>query len=232
MKYIIVDDETAAHDNIREYANNVPYLSFQQSCYNAFEAMEYLRTHNVGLIFLDINMPKLSGFDFLKTISNPPKIIVTTAYSEYAVEGFELRVDDYLLKPFNFQRFLAAINKLNTSESTTEKERIIDSRVTTNEQLFLKDDKKHYQIKLKDILFLEAFGNYVKVHLSEQTIITHQTLTSFTEQLPSERFIRIHKSFMVAIAKIDLIEGNRIHIENEKLPIGKIYKQNVLNLIK
>ena len=232
MKYIIVDDETAAHDNIREYANNVPYLSFQQSCYNAFEAMEYLRTHNVNLIFLDINMPKLSGFDFLKTISNPPKIIVTTAYSEYAVEGFELRVDDYLLKPFNFQRFLAAINKLNTSESTTEKERIIDSRVTTNEQLFLKDDKKHYQIKLKDILFLEAFGNYVKVHLSEQTIITHQTLTSFTEQLPSERFIRIHKSFMVAIAKIDLIEGNRIHIENEKLPIGKIYKQNVLNLIK
>ena len=142
MKYIIVDDETAAHDNIREYANNVPYLSFQQSCYNAFEAMEYLRTHNVGLIFLDINMPKLSGFDFLKTISNPPKIIVTTAYSEYAVEGFELRVDDYLLKPFNFQRFLAAINKLNTSESTTEKERIIDSRVTTNEQLFLKGRQK------------------------------------------------------------------------------------------
>ena len=232
ITYIIVDDETASHDIIKDYSNNVPYLSFQKSCYNAFEAMDFLNKKNIDLIFLDINMPKLSGFDFLKTMSSPPKIIVTTAYKEFALEGYELRVDDYLLKPFSFQRFLSAVNKVSESLSKTITNQVsnLDSPETSN--IFIKDDKKHHQIKLSDILFLEAYGNYVKVHLKDQTIITHQTLTSFTELLPSNLFIRTHKSFLVAINKIELIEGNRITIKNHQIAIGKMYKININRLLK
>lgn len=232
MKYIIVDDETAAHDNIRDYASNVPYLSFQKSCYNAFEVITYLNDHMVDLIFLDINMPKLSGFDFLKSLKTPPKIIVTTAYSEYAVEGFELRVDDYLLKPYSLQRFLAALNKIKESDNGPVKKSVISTSRNSEQQIFLKDDKKHYQVKLSDIMYLEAYGNYVKVHLTDQTILTHQTLTSFETSLSNEQFIRVHKSFIVAIPQIELIEGNRIYIKEHKIPIGKIYKQNVIGLIR
>ncbi len=232
ITYIIVDDETASHDIIKDYSNNLPYLSFQKSCHNAFEAMEFLNKKNVDLIFLDINMPKLSGFDFLKTISNPPKIIVTTAYKEFALEGYELRVEDYLLKPFSFQRFLSAVNKVSESltKPTTNQGRNLETSESSN--IFIKDDKKHHQIKLSDILFLEAYGNYVKVHLENQTIITHQTLTSFAELLPSNLFVRTHKSFIVAIDKIEVIEGNRIKIKNHQIAIGKMYKININRLIK
>ena len=117
IKYIIVDDETASHDNIKDYASNLSYLSFQKSCYNAFEALDYLNKHSIDLIFLDINMPKLSGLEFLKTLSNPPKIIITTAYKEFALEGYELNIDDYLLKPFNFSRFVKSVSKVSDALS-------------------------------------------------------------------------------------------------------------------
>ena len=168
-------------------------------------------------------MPKISGFDFLKTLSSPPKIVVTTAYKEFALEGYELRVDDYLLKPFSYQRFLSAVNKVSKSLAKTTIQPInLDTQPTSH--IFLKNDKKHHQIKLSEILFIEAYGNYVKVHLENQIIITHQTLTSFTELLPSNQFVRIHKSFVVAIDKIELIEGNRITIKEQHIPIGKMYK--------
>lgn len=232
ITYIIVDDETASHDIIKDYSNNVPFLSFQKSCHNAFEAIDFLNKRKVDLIFLDINMPKISGFDFLKTLSNPPKIVVTTAYKEFALEGYELRVDDYLLKPFSFQRFLSAVNKVSESLSKliTTQVSNLDSLESSN--IFLKDDKKHHQIKLSDILYLEAYGNYVKVHLEDQTIITHQTLTSFSELLPSNQFVRTHKSFIVAIDKIELIEGNRITIRKHQIAIGKMYKMNINRLLK
>ena len=221
ITYIIVDDETASHDIIKDYASNVPYLSHQKSCYNAFEAMEFLNKKSIDLIFLDINMPKLSGFDFLKTISNPPKIIVTTAYKEFALEGYELRVDDYLLKPFSFQRFMSAVNKISeTLSKTTNQTKTADGLETS--LIFLKDDKKHYQVKFKDILFLEAYGNYVKFHTATQMIITHQSLASFVEKLPANQFVRVHKSFVVALDKIEMIEGNRITIKLQEIPIGKM----------
>jgi len=224
IKYIIVDDETASHDIIKDYGSSLAFLSHQKSCYNAFEAIEYLNSNTVDLIFLDINMPKLSGFDFLKTLSNPPKIIVTTAYKEFALEGYELNIEDYLLKPFSFQRFITAVNKVN--ESFFEQESPDDTSI------FIKDNKKHYQIKLKDILFAEAYGNYVKVYLEDQMLMTHQSLTAFEKLLITPQFIRVHKSFVIATSKIESIEGNLISIQQHKIPIGKLYKINVKGLIR
>ena len=231
IKYIIVDDETAAHDNIKDYASNLSYLSFQKSCYNAFEALEYLNKNSIDLIFLDINMPKLSGLEFIKTLSNPPKIIITTAYKEFALEGYELNIDDYLLKPFNFSRFLKSVSKV--SDAMAIKANPIQNTETTEDsKIFIKEDKKYYQIKLKDILFIEAYGNYVKLHMIDKMIISHQTLTSFTHNLPENQFLRVHKSFIISIDKIELIEGNRIKIQTHQIPIGKMYKLNINKLIK
>jgi len=223
ITYIIVDDETASHENIKDYASNLPYLSYQKSCYNAFEAIEYLRNNTVDLIFLDINMPKLSGFDFLKTLKDPPRIIVTTAHKEFAIEGYELNIDDYLLKPFSFQRFINAINKV---ENGLELLKNIESS-----SIFLKDNKKHHQVKLNQILFVEAYGNYIKIYLIEKMIVTHQTLSSIEKLLPKSQFIKVHKSFIIAKNKILLIEGSLIHIHEHKIPIGKMYRKNVNELI-
>ena len=231
IKYIIVDDETASHVNIKDYASNLSYLSFQKSCYNAFEALEFLNKHAVDLIFLDINMPKLSGLDFLKTLSNPPKIIITTAYKEFALEGYELNIDDYLLKPFNFSRFLKAVSKISDALAINFNP-IQHSETVADKKIFVKEDKKYYQIKLHDILFIEAYGNYVKINMADKMIVSHQTLTSLSHHLPENEFIRVHKSFIISIDKIELIEGNRIHIRQYKLPIGKMYKLNVNRLIK
>lgn len=231
IKYIIVDDETASHDVITDYANNLSFLSHQKSCYNAFEAIEYLNKNSVDLIFLDINMPKLSGLDFLKTLSHPPKVIITSAYKEFALEGYELNIDDYLLKPFNFSRFVKAINKIQESIPHASKSVQVTER-SEEAKIFVKEDKKYHQIKLKDILFIEAYGNYVKLHLIDKMILSHQTLISFAQNLPEDLFIRVHKSFIISIDKIELIEGNRIHIQNQKIPIGKMYKLNVNKLIE
>ncbi len=233
IKYIIVDDENAAHDNIADYAKNLPNLVLKKHCYNAFEAIEYLNNNKVDLIFLDINMPKLSGFEFLKTLAIPPKIIVTTAYSEFAIESYELSVTDYLLKPFSFQRFIAAVNKVSEALSPNAVGQNKDEPVTQSaSSLFLKDNKKYFKVKIEDILFAEAYGNYVKVHLPDQVLMTHQTLSTFEEALPEGQFVRTHKSYIISIDKIDLIEGNRISIKDYKIPIGKMYKLNISKLLK
>lgn len=231
IKYIIVDDETASHEVIKDYAGNLSFLSFQKSCYNAFEAIEYLKNNPVDLIFLDINMPKLTGLDFLRTLSKPPKIIITTAYEEFALEGYELNIDDYLLKPFGFSRFVKAVNKVN--ETMTQSSVKPKSQESENDtKIFIKEDKKYYQVSLKDILFAEAYGNYVKLHLNDKMIVSHQTLISLTQNLPENQFIRVHKSFIISKDKIELIEGNRIHIQQHIIPIGKMYKLNVNRLLE
>ena len=231
IKYIIVDDEVAAHNNIEEFANNLTNLKLVKNCYNALEAISFLNENTIDLIFLDINMPKLSGFDFLKTLRNPPNIIVCSAYSEFAIDGYAFNITDYLLKPFSFERFLSAVNKVNTTV-LKPKIQINQNNDSKNERIFLKDSKKHYQIKLKDILYLEAFGNYVKVFFQDKTIITHQTLNHFNSLLSKDDFVQVHKSFIVAIQHIDLIEGNIVHLNNHKIPISKTYKLNINQLIK
>lgn len=231
IKYIIVDDETASHEVIQDYASNLPFLSFQKSCYNAFEAIDHLNNNKTDLIFLDINMPKLSGLEFLKTLSDPPKIIITSAYKEFALEGYELNIDDYLLKPFNFTRFVKAVNKINDKESRASNPHK-NVEINDDEKLFIKEDKKYHQVKLSEILFAEAYGNYIKIHLKDKMILSHQSLLSFLQALPDEKFIRVHKSFIVSIDKIELIDGNRILIQGHTIPIGKMYKLNINKLLE
>jgi len=232
IHYLIIDDEPIAHRIIEKYCENLPHLEKKGNSYNAFEAMQFLNENAIDLLFLDINMPKLSGFDFLKTISNPPKIIVTTAYKEFALEGYELNISDYLLKPFSFERFMKAINKtIDTSENKRSISTLstVETETSTN-SFFLKGDKKHHQIHFDDLLFIEAYGHYTKVYLKDDMIVSNQKISDFDNLLPKPNFIRTHKSFIVAKNKIVHIEGNRILINDYKIPIGQTYKGNINKL--
>ena len=235
MQCIIIDDEPLAHKVIRNYAAHLEFLDFINSFKGAVEALSYLNTHTVDLIFLDINMPVLKGLDFLRTLQHPPMIIITSAYQEYALESYELEVIDYLLKPFSFERFLKAVNKANHQKSLVEAS--MESTVKPNlsglneERIFVKSEKKTHQIRLQDVLFLEGAGSYVKIHVrgesKENLIITFDRLTNFEKSLPADNFVRVHKSFVVAVSHIDAIEGNRIMIGDHTIPIGQVYKMNL-----
>lgn len=228
MKYCIIDDEPIAHRIIEGYCKNLPYLQKVGNCYDAFEAMQLLNSHSIDLIFLDINMPKLSGFDLLKTLPQLPKVIVTSAHKEFALEGYELNVADYLLKPFSFERFLKAMNKVRDDQ-------LAPTAMPTPEHkpasFFLKGDKKTHQIHLDHILFVEAYGNYAKVFLAEEMIVSHEKISSLEALLPTTDFLRVHKSFIVAIHKIKLVEGNRITIGTHQVPIGQTYRSRVNQLL-
>ena len=229
--FIIIDDEPLAHDIIENYCSMIPNLELKKNCYSAIEAMLYLSEHKVDFMFLDIKMPKLKGFDFLRTLANPPKVIVTTAYKEYAIEGYELNVVDYLLKPFSFERMLTAVNKVITTKATPVE--ISSNSETDTQRFFIKTDKKHVQVNMDDILCIEAYGNYCKIHLSNgETLVNHDKISNFQAILPQNSFLRVHKSYIVAVAKITSIEGNRIHINDQIVPVGQTYKSAVTAIIK
>jgi DNA-binding LytR/AlgR family response regulator len=237
MKCITVDDEPLAHKIIKNYGVNLSFLTIEQECHSAFEAINYLHAHEVDLIFLDINMPKLKGLDFLRTLRNPPLVIITTAYQEYAMEGYELNVIDYLLKPFSFERFLKAVQKAQEHKklialSKTATVTSSPTETTSTERFFVKGDKKIHQILLEEILYLESLGSYVKIHLETETITTLDRLANFEKTLPSDQFLRIHKSFIVSVKKIQTIEGNRLKISETTIPIGNVYKHNLTKIIK
>lgn len=223
--FIIIDDEPLAHEIIEEYCNLLPHVQLKRNCYNAMEAIDFLNKNKVDFMFLDIQMPKLKGFDFLKTLVNPPKVIVTTAYKEYAIEGFDLNVTDYLLKPFSFERLVKAVNKVAESEN------IVKTSTSKNIKkesfkFFVKGDKKQHYIDVNDILYIEAYGNYSKIHLDNERILSHEKISYFENFLKDNGFLRVHKSFIIAIDKIKFIEGNRIKIGNQMVPIGQTYKSN------
>lgn len=225
IKYLIVDDEHMAHDIIKGYCDLLPHLELVKNCYDAVEALECLRQQQVDLIFLDLNMPKLKGFEFLRTLPVRPKVIVTTAYQEYALEGFELNVVDYLLKPFSFERFLKALNKVVNTTSTTSP--TLASATTVENSVFLRSNKKYLQVTLSDILYLEASGNYTKIITTESTISVRQKISELLTTLQFDQLVQVHKSFAVAKNRINSIEGNRIFINDFGIPIGKVYKLNV-----
>lgn len=230
IKYLIVDDEPLAHDLIIKFAQDLPHLQLSKQCYNALEAIAYLRSHSVDLMFLDLHMPKLKGFDFLRTLASPPKVIVTTAHKEFALEGYELKVADYLLKPYSFERFLKAIDSACPPELPTAKP-LAEPADVPSRQLFVKGDKQYHQLKLNAILYIEAYGNYTKVYLPGEMILTHSSLSFFETRLPEPAFLRIHKSFIVAVDKIDRIYGNRIYIGEQEVAIGQTYKRAVMSLL-
>jgi len=234
MRYLIIDDEHIAHKIIMEYCEMLPAMQLQKNCYSALEALEYLNTHEVDLIFLDLNMPKLKGFEFLKTLTLPPKVIVTTAYSEFAIDGYELNITDYLLKPYSFERFLKAVNKVNDTLNTNKETAIPkqENEDTTNNQIFLKQQNSHIQVAVKTILYIEASGNYTKVFTTTDTITVRGKISDILTLLSENDFLQVHKSFAIATKHIQRIEGNRIHIGNTVVPIGKLYKVNVNELLK
>lgn len=225
--YAIIDDEPIAHRIIEGYCKDLPYLTKVGNCYSAFEAIQLLNGQQVDLLFLDLNLPRLSGFEFLRTLTDPPKVIVTTAYKEFALEGYELNISDYLLKPFSFERFLKAVNSVmkEPSAKAPSAEPIPATKDSSSLRFFLKGDKKHHQVNSEDILFIEAYGNYVKVQLREGFIVSHEKISALEELLPSGNFLRVHKSYIVALDKISYIEGNRIAIADHRISIGQTYRK-------
>lgn len=231
IKYLIIDDEHIAHDIIKGYCDMLPNLEFMADCYDAIEALDYLNKQPVDLIFLDLNMPKLKGFEFLKTLASPPKVIVTTAYNEFAIEGYQLNVVDYLLKPFSFERFLSAVNKVTASTPQSIHVRVENEQASAN-QIFLKQNNSHIQVEVNTILYLEASGNYTKVVTTLDTITIREKISNTLEMLPKEEFLQVHKSFAIATTHVNRIEGNRIFIGDHIVPIGKIFKTNIIQLLK
>lgn len=223
LKCLIVDDEALAQDVIEKYVKNIPTLQLVGKCDSAVEAISFLHNNHVDLLFLDLNMPELSGIEMLKTLNNPPKVILTTAYSEYALESYEYGVVDYLLKPIKFERFLKAVNKVvdQFDENNATEESGKEQHAST---IFIKEDQVTYQLNLNEILFIEAYGNYLKVHTLEKVYVARDTMHDMENKLPEESFIRIHKSFIISIPKIESISGNRVFINKIEIPIGEMYK--------
>lgn len=229
ISYLIIDDEHIAHDIIKGYGDLIPNMQLQKNCYDALEAFEFLNKNKVDLIFLDLNMPVLKGFEFLKTLHSPPKVIVTTAYQEFALEGYEHNISDYLLKPFGFERFLKAVNKAIGSKG---EQNIFFEMKNISNRIFVQSNKNHIQLEIENILFIEATGNYTKIITTIETIIIREKFSSFLEQLPKNEFLQVHKSFAVAPKHINRVEGNIIVILHYKIPIGKIFKLNIIQLLK
>ncbi|KGL63462.1 LytR/AlgR family response regulator transcription factor [Polaribacter sp. Hel1_85] len=229
LQCIIADDEPIARQILENYMEALPNFEIVASCKNAFEVLEILQEKTIDLLFLDINMPKLSGLSLLKTMQQKPAVIITTAYPEYAIEGFELSVTDYLLKPFSLERFLQAVNKVQ-QRPITESKIVTEVREEAPTSIFVKSEKKIIKINFNEIKYIEAYGNYIKIHTHKMTL-TSQTLSDFLIKLPGS-FLRIHKSFVINFNKLKLIDGNQIILQNEiKLPIGKLYRKDVLDKI-
>lgn len=223
---IIVDDEPIARDILKTYIAQVPYLTLVASCDDAFEAMQVLNKKEIDLIILDINMPRLTGFEMLRSLKKHPAVIITSAYPEYALEGFELSVTDYLLKPFSFPRFVQATEKVvNRNQDPTTSDRTVDDE----DFLMVKSDKKLTKIFFEEIEYVEAYGNYIFIYLNNgERIMSKQTLTQFEEQLPAHKFIRIHKSYLLSLKSVKYLEGNEVALTSRKLPIGKVYRENLM----
>ncbi len=224
IQCIIVDDEPLSRDVLTNYIQDHPDLELKATCKDAFEAMKVMEREMIDLLFLDINMPKLSGINFYKSLNEKPQVIFTTAYPEFAVEGFELNATDYLLKPFSFERFIQGINKVK------EKTKPIESNNASH--IMLKADKKMFKVNFDHIMFFEALGDYVKAYLEDKTLIVTSTLKKLLEELPEGAFLRTHKSFIIAKSKIEYIEGNQIKIGNHMVPIGQSYREEVLKKVK
>ena len=229
IKCLVIDDEPPAREMLKQHIASVESLELAGVCSNAIEATNFLKDHQVDLLFLDIQMPQLLGTNFIRTLKSPPKIIFTTAYRKYAVEGFELDAVDYILKPISLERFLKAINKvLQTNLSSTEPtNEMKENHTEPNRFLYFRVDRKMVKVLLNDILFIEGLKDYVKIFTAGKTIVTKHVLSTLERMLPTDEFLRIHRSFIVAINKIDSYNADSVEIANHELPIGRLFKHDV-----
>lgn len=236
IRAIIVDDEPLAQEIIETYIQKIPNIELVAKCDGALMANQILQSETIDLMFLDIQMPQLTGIEFLKTLVDPPCVIFTTAHPDYAVQGFELNADDYLLKPISFERFLKAVNKVSqklASRKQTEQDN--GSLEADDDFMFVKADKKLVKVNFDDVLYVEGLKDYVIIRLESGRVITLQTMKSLEDKLPANKFIRIHRSYIVNIKKVSAILGNMIELsENGKikqLPIGKNYRDELMEII-
>ena len=226
---IVADDEPLARKGIENFVKEIPFLTMVASCSNPLSVMELLSKQKIDLIFLDVQMPKMTGIEFLRTVKNPPLTIITTAFPNYALEGFELDVIDYLIKPISFERFIKAVNK--AKEYFDVKEQSTTSVKDEIDYFFIKCEKQFEKVFLNEILFVEALQNYVMVHTEKKRLITYVTLKTVEDYLPQSEFIKVSKSFIVPIQKIESISGNEIKIGSHSIPIGRTMKEEVLNTL-
>jgi DNA-binding LytR/AlgR family response regulator len=230
LNCLIVDDEPIARSIIETYCAHLPYLNVVGSCGNAIEAKLILQKENIDILFLDINMPLMDGISFLRTMKNPPQVIFTTAYKEFAVDAFDLSACDYLLKPFSFERFVVAIDKavekLNPVALSAE-----HSSPKSPDFIFIRTDGKIFKILFSDLLYAEASGNYTKIVTATNTYLPALTFSGVEEMLTSSDFIRVHRSFIINKRRINHIEGNRVYIGKTEIPIGSNYKDAFLKSI-
>jgi len=229
---LIVEDEPLARHLLTEYVSKVPYLNLVKACSSALEAMEVLRTNPVDLLFLDVQMPELTGIAFLKSLQKKPLVILTTAYSEYALEGYELDITDYLLKPITFERFLKAVDKVNQRMSGVQPVVVEKTIESAPNFIFVKDGTKLVKIRWDDILYVEGLKDYVTIHTRTQKVISLQRLKVLEEQLPADKFIRVHNSFIVALDAIDSVHKDKIQIGQASVPIGDTYKKTFREFIE
>lgn len=233
IRCLVIDDELPAREILKKHITEVEALELCGSCSNAVEAISFLKDNRIDLLFLDIEMPHLLGTDFIRTLKNPPKVIFTTAFRKYALEGFELDAVDYLLKPISFERFLKAVNKilqlnLESSDTTTPAAYHAESAPPF---LYFRANRKMVKVLFNDILYIEGLNDYIKIITSAKTIITKHLLSSLEEMLPQNEFVRIHKSFIVAIKKIESFNANSVEIGKKEIPIGRLFKFNLNKIL-
>jgi DNA-binding LytR/AlgR family response regulator len=233
LKCLIVEDEPIAQDILRSYIDKTDFLEVSGQINNAIEAFSFLQSHHVNLLFLDIKMPQMNGVELLRSISAKPKVIITSAYRDYAIEAFDLDVIDYLLKPYSFERFLKAISKVMNENSGTEPAVVQKPSSTEKPYIFVKGNKQLQKVYIDEILYVESQRDYLKFKLKNQPdVITRQTLGYYEQFLPAQSFLRIHRSFIVAIDKITTVESTRLFVDSIALPIGRNYKQHVSGYLK
>jgi len=229
IKCIIVEDEVLAQDVIQSHLRKIDRMELVGIYRNAPEALEALKTQEVDVMFLDIRLPGMSGLNFLRSLTDPPLVVLTTAYAEYALESYEFSVIDYLLKPISFERFSRAVSKITDgrlfSQVNKERDRSLEDHI------FIKSNSKFFKVNFSEIVYVQGMKDYLKIHTPEYTLVTHQTMNELERILPTRQFIRIHKSYIVAVAHIRTIYGNSVELEKTTIPIGINYKDNVMALI-
>ena len=232
VQCLIVDDEPVAREILENHLEKIDSVKVVGNCKNALEAFNKINSEKVDLIFLDINMPEISGLSFAKSINKNIKIIFTTAYREYAVDGFDLQAVDYLLKPISFERLLQAINKYLNENHSTQNQKSEEIIAEKSDFIFVRSDRKMIKINFCEINFIESLSDYIKIHLKDKTIITRETISNIEAKLPKNEFIRTHRSFIVSLKSIDSFTNEYLEIGNQEIPISRSYKNEVIKRLE